>query len=344
MRARPVLAIAAAILVTVLVAAPRVGARAGGSDPALAQRLQWPLEQIGAQRAWPKASGTGTTIAIVDSGADLAHEDLAPKVIGSVSCIGADGDPRRCKPGGGDDDGHGTHVAGIAAAATGNGKGVAGVAPGASLLIVRALEHTCDVLGECTASGTSDDVVAAIRWAADHGADVINLSLGSTAQAVLGPPFAQAVRDAWAAGAIPVVAAGNGFVLSSGFADEPAVVVAATTREDTEATYSNGVGQARWGIAAPGGSSGDTSGSCMTGGRPVGVLSTYWLDKKHNQYACLAGTSMAAPHVAGAAALYLQGAPGSTPQQVRDGLFTLTTKDIVGDARSANAHLLFSNM
>ena len=60
--------------------------------------------------------------------------------------------------------------------------------------------------------------------------------------------------------------------------------------------------------------------------------------------ATMSGTSMAAPHVAGAAALYLQGAPGSAPQQVRDGLFDLTTKNVVTDARSANAHLVFSNM
>jgi subtilisin family serine protease len=326
--ARPAAISLAAALLVVAAAAPAHAA--GGRDPALAQGLQWNLERIGAPQAWPRGTGAGVTIAIVDSGVDADHEDLTDQVARSVSCIGADGDPRRCRSGGADDDGHGTHVAGIAGAAADNGRGVAGVAPGAALLSVKALEHTCDLVGSCTASGTAADVIAAIHWATDQGADVINLSLGSTAQAVLGPSFAEAVRYAWSRGAIPVVAAGNGYVLSSGFRDEPAVVVTATTREDTEAPYASGVGEARWGIAAPGGSTGDTAASCATGGRPIGVLSTFWRSGRHDEYACLAGTSMAAPHVSGALAILL--GAGFSPQRAVERVLG-TAKDLGSNGR-----------
>src|SRR5688572_14821279 len=118
-------------------------AGAGGStpnDPVLEQRLQWSLERIGAPGAWARGTGEGITIAVVDSGMDLAHEDLASKIDGHVSCIGASGPGAGCSGSGQDDNGHGTHVAGIAAAVTGNGKGIAGVAPDARLLAVRVLQ------------------------------------------------------------------------------------------------------------------------------------------------------------------------------------------------------------
>src|SRR3546814_10331011 len=92
----------------------------------------------------------------------------------------------------------------------------------------------------CSATGTAADVAAGIRWAADRGADVINLSLGGGAlQATLGCAFCDAVEYAWSKGAIPVIAAGNDSVLAAGFADEPAIIVTATTRDDTRASYSN---------------------------------------------------------------------------------------------------------
>src|SRR5687768_2546702 len=109
-------------------------AGAGGStpnDPVLEQGLQWSLERIGAPGAWARGTGDDITIAVVDSGVDLSHEDLAPKLVGHISCIGASGDGTGCSGSGKDDNGHGTHVAGIALAATGNGKGIAGVAPDA---------------------------------------------------------------------------------------------------------------------------------------------------------------------------------------------------------------------
>ena len=300
-------------------------AQAGSSqpdDPVFRQGLQWSLARTGVPAAWATSRGTGTTIAIVDSGADLAHEDLTGKVVADVSCVGADGDPTRCRGRGQDDNGHGTHVAGIAAATTGNAKGIAGVAPDARLMIVKVLASPCDD-GDCSATGDASDVAAGVRWAADRGADVINLSLGGgPVQGVLGCAFCDAVEYAWAKGAIPVIAAGNDSGLPAGFSDEPAVIVTATTRDDARASYSNAssglLRSARWPVAAPGGEAEARPEDCATGGAPRGVLSAYWVPDQRNAYACLAGTSMAAPHVSGALALLL--AQGRSPQQAVDRL------------------------
>src|SRR4051812_25386643 len=136
--------------------------------------LQWNLQMIGAPTAWAGGTGRGITIAIVDSGVDLAHPDLKDKVFGHVTCVGSGGDVSKCVDGGQDDNGHGTHVAGIAAAITNNEQGIAGVAPDAAILDVKVLSQTCDITG-CDATGTTDDVAAGIKYAADHGAAVINL-------------------------------------------------------------------------------------------------------------------------------------------------------------------------
>lgn len=277
-------------------------AAAGHSDDVANDAgLQWNLDRIGAEAAWETATGEGTTIAVVDSGVALDHEDLAAKLVEGVACEGTGGDPDRCAGSPADDDGHGTHVAGVAAAATGNRLGIAGVAPGARLMPIKVLFRACDT---CQSTGEADDVAAAVRWAAEHGADVINLSLGSTTSAVFGPGFAEAVRDAWALGAIPVVAAGNDYVLTADLAGAPAVVVSATDRDDGAPGYSNGVGSASWAIAAPGGDGSDTPASCSQQGEPRGILSTFWSPTDGTgAYACLSGTSMAAPHVSGALAV-----------------------------------------
>jgi thermitase len=278
--------------------APAQATPANPNDPAFA--LQWNLKMIGAPSAWQKAAGAGTTIAIVDSGVDLRHDDLKSKVLGHVDCIGhpcAEGDTA-----GQDDNGHGTHVAGIAAASTDNGVGVAGTAPDASILAVKVLDST--------GSGSAEDVANGIKYAADHGAVAINLSLGNVAQSLLGTPFQDALTYAFNKGAIPVIAAGNNFVLPSGSAQN-AIVVGALNNAGFKASYSN-IGNSQWVIAAPGGEPNDTTTTCSTA--PIGVLSTYF----KNGYACLAGTSMAAPHVAGAVAVLRS--TGLSPQQTIDAL------------------------
>jgi subtilisin family serine protease len=313
-------------------------ARAGGTspnDPVFTQHLQWGLERIGAPGAWARGTGDGITIAVVDSGVDLSHEDLAPKLDGNVSCIGASGNAARCSGSGQDDNGHGTHVAGIALAATGNSRGIAGVAPDARLLAVRVLKDDCAGAEACTATGNADDVAAGIRWATDHGADVINLSLGGgTVQSVLGCAFCDAVEYAWSKGAIAVIAAGNDSALPSGFSDEPAVVVTATTRADTRASYSNAssglLRNARWPVAAPGGEAETDPDDCATGGTPKGILSTYWSEGHQNGYACLAGTSMAAPHVSGSLAVLRS--TGLSPQASIDRLLA-TAQDLGAPGR-----------
>ncbi len=298
----------------------------GGStgDVAHDEGLQWGFDRIGALTAWETARGDGVTIAIVDSGIALDHEDLKDNLVDGVACRDTGGDAARCGGPAQDDDGHGTHVAGIAAAVDGNRVGIAGVAPDAELMPIKVLHRPCP---DCDSVGSAQDVAAAVRWATDNGADVINLSLGSTTNSVFGPGFVDAVRYAWDHGAIPVVAAGNQFVLTADFGDAPAVVVSAVRRGDAVPSYANGVGQARWAVAGPGGEGGDTAESCSQEGDPVGILSTYWAPGDDRAYACLSGTSMAAPHVSGVLALLLSAGldPASAIQTM------LETADDLGD-------------
>lgn len=298
--------------VTVMVAlvAALVPSVASGSasDPMFAQ--QWGLHKIQAAEGWALADGTGAVIAIVDSGVDLTHPDLSSKLLvypdadifePAGSCEGRAGSKRCTQDGPQDANGHGTHVAGIAGALTGNGVGVAGTAPGAQLLPVRVLN--------AKAVGTSRDVADGIRYAADKGADVINLSISFSGtkgeEARLSGqlrPIYDALDYAAEKGAVSVVSAGNdGIPVCTEPAASPRVLcVGASTRNDLRAYYSNGdATQVKNYLVAPGGDGLACDGE---------VVSTYLRGAertcgKENGYEGLSGTSMSAPFVSGVAAL-----------------------------------------
>jgi subtilisin family serine protease len=254
---------------------------------------QWNLAQIGAADAWKVSTGAGVLIGIVDSGIDAGHPDLAGKIDAQADCIGGS-----CREGTArDGDGHGTAVAGIAAAKTDNGAGIAGVAPDAHLIVAR-------VLG-ADGSGITEDINRAIQWVVDKGAKVVNLSLGEPDLVIvsrLGTPLRPGIEYAWSRGAIPVLAAGNYESLnasgSANYGDMHALVVGSTDSKGRVPSYSTSLGNAMWGLVAPGGS-GEGPNQDIISPIPGG------------RYEWVAGTSMAAPHVSGALALLL--AQGLSP-------------------------------
>ena len=269
---------------------------AGASnDPGYAK--QWNLEKIGAPSAWNRTTGAKVRVGIVDAGVDLAHEDLAGRVVANTACLKTMGDPNNCAGSGQDDIGHGTHVAGIIAADRDNGIGVAGVAPDAELVVAKVADSGGGI--------AIDDANAGIKWVVDHGARVVNLSLGDlifVRTAAFGTQLSEGIEYAWSKGAVPVIASGNSDLFGAGvgsqdYGDLDALVVGATGPDDLVADYSSPTGNAKWAIVAPGGAS--------DGEETHKVWSTYWEKDKQNTYGYLAGTSMAAPHVTGAVALLL---------------------------------------
>jgi serine protease len=267
---------------------------------------QWGLARVNAVAAWPRSTGKGVVVAVVDTGVDLGHPDLKGKLVPGMNFVQRGRPPQ-------DDNGHGTHVAGVIAAATGNGIGIAGVAPDARIMPVKVLDKA--------GNGSNTDIAAGIRWAADHGAKVVNLSLGEQVlidrvTTVQGGNDAlhDAIDHAWAKGAVVVAAAGNSTVplCSEPGAWRHVVCVGAVGPDDVRAWYSQGdATTAQWFVCAPGGA-GYQAGP---GGFGVGsldddtvnVLSTVGRgtgdDTRKTGYVAMAGTSMAAPHVSGVVAL-----------------------------------------
>ncbi len=284
--------------------------------------FQWGPRQVHAPQAWSTSTGAGQTIAIVDSGVDLDHPDLASKIVGGATFVGCPDDPNGCGNGdwesGGDEgqgEEHGTHVAGIAAAVTDNTEGVAGTAPDANLLAVKSLGGD--------GSGTFEEIAAGVRWSADNGADVINLSLGALpgAQAFvitgLVTDLQEAIEYARSKGVVVVAAAGNDFASICGTPafDQGALCVVATDRFENKATYSNfAIKPDLDVVAAPGGAAFLACTEDIISTIPVDAEPGFCEQSVGTpDYDFYAGTSMASPHAAGVAALLT--AQGRTDDQ-----------------------------
>jgi thermitase len=242
---------------------------------------QWWLKKVNAPAAWDIHLGGPTTkIAIIDSGVNYNHEDLKGKVILGRDTVNNDNDPL-------DDDGHGTHVAGIAAANTNNGVGIAGLGFNCQIIAVKVLGPD---------GGTSDMTAQGIINAVDLGAQVINMSLG-------GEGFTDAEKDAVdyaiSKDVVVIAAAGNDSVTTESYpAAFPGVIaVAATDQNDQRSDFSN-YGADWVDVAAPG----------------SGILSTVMNGSYENND----GTSMASPVVAGLAGLLRSYAPGVDALEVRN--------------------------
>jgi thermitase len=257
------------------------------NDPMLSQ--QWGLTRIQAAQAWGIAAPQRTVyLAIIDTGVDANHPDLSQRVrrYSNGTVYGYNTQLNNANTN--DFHGHGTHCAGIAAAHTGNGVGVAGVAGAAPVQIMPV-----KVLND-QGFGTMSDVARGITWAADNGAHVLSLSLGGNAGT---QQLADAVNYAWNRGCLVVAAAGNNGSNAPFYpaAYENALAVAASDPNDRLTNFSQ---YGAWvDIAAPGSD----------------ILSTV----PGNRYEAWSGTSMACPHVAGAAALIWSCAPSLTNQQLR---------------------------
>ncbi|MEB3196428.1 MAG: S8 family peptidase [Candidatus Sericytochromatia bacterium] len=251
--------------------------RPTADDPLSEQ--QWGLEKARVREAWRITRGSrDTRIAIIDTGIDYTHPDLADHVVKGPDFVNGDDDPM-------DDNTHGTHCAGIAGASAENGIGVAGVAPGATLMAVKVMDKQ--------GTGEVANICKGIVWAADQGAHVISVSLGGRG----GPEAKQAAVDyARSKGALVVAAMGNDgqFLAFYPAANKGVFAVGATTQQDTRADFSNmGVWMS---VTAPGHK---ILSTVLRGG--------YW---------ALSGTSMATPHVAGLAALVKSRKPDMTAEAI----------------------------
>ncbi|MDA8244746.1 MAG: S8 family peptidase [Elusimicrobia bacterium] len=232
------------------------------ADPAEAE-IPWGVKRVNAAAAWDYTAGKGVKVAIVDTGMDYTHPDLAAHYKGGYNEVTNTGDPM-------DDHGHGSHVAGTIGAVR-DGNGVVGIAPEADLYAVKVLDKN--------GSGQYSWIVAGIEWAIEHHMDVINMSLGGKSGT---DALAQVMKKAKEAGVTVVCAAGN----DSGPVNYPAkypeaIAVSASDSSDKLAYFSSKGPEIA--VIAPG----------------VNIYSV----KKGGGYTSMSGTSMASPHVAGLAAL-----------------------------------------
>ncbi len=248
--------------------------------------------------------GAGVTAYIIDTGVRSDHTEMSGRVLSGFSAIDDDRGTDDCN-------GHGTHVAGTAAGTN------YGVAPAAAIVPIRVLD--------CTGSGSTAGVIAGIDWAVNNhqaGAPAVaNMSLGGESSPVLNAAVAAGVAD----GITFAVAAGNesADACSVSPAAEPsALTVGASTSGDTRASFSN-------------------YGTCLDIFAPgLGITSAY--NTSPTATDTLSGTSMASPHVAGAAALLLSGTPSATPAQVATALIDAATPSVLTDVRPGSPNLLLN--
>ena len=276
----------------------------------------WGLDRID-QRSRPLSTtytylrtGAGVKAYVIDTGIRFNHSQFGGRAVSGHDAV----------DGGSADDcnGHGTHVAGTIGGST------YGVAKGVTLVGVRVLN--------CNGSGSTSGVIAGVNWVTgNHPAGqpaVANMSLGGGASSALD----NAVRNSIADGVSYAIAAGNGNFLgiaqnacnSSPARVGEAMTISATDSSDRKASWAN-------------------YGNCVDWFAPGVSIKSAW-HTSSTATRTISGTSMATPHTAGVAALYLQGNPGASPATVRSALFNLTTKGVVTSSSTANNHLLFTNL
>lgn len=267
----------------------------GAPDDPLYQ-FQWNFKQVGAESAWKVSTGRGVTVAVIDTGVAMENAPergiTRPKDLDGTAMVpGYDFVDKSSFAW--DGHGHGTHVAGTIAQTTDNGYGVAGLAFNAKIMPLRVLNSQ--------GFGQVSDISDAIRFAADNGANVINMSLGGPLPSLV---MSRAIKYANKKGVTVVAAAGNGGKRGPSYpAAYKGVIAVAATQYDQNTTF-----YSQWGkfvdIAAPGGNTRvDQNGD----GRPDGIMQQTLKDGKTNEHDFLLymGTSMASPHVAAAAALVI---------------------------------------